>query len=130
MKKNAQTAIEFVILTGFILFFFTTFFLAIQGNMSDKLKQKQNLMLKETALAVQDEINLALDSSDGYYREFEVPEKIGNQDYDISLVDDMVYLKTKDEKLAMSLPIAKVTGQVVKGQNTIKKENGEVKINS
>ena len=42
----------------------------------------------------------------------------------------MVYLKTKDEKLAMSLPIAKVTGQIVKGQNTIKKENGEVKINS
>ena len=98
--------------------------------MSDKLKQKQNLMLKETALAVQDEINLALDSSDGYYREFNVPEKIGNQDYDISLVDDMVYLKTKDEKLAMSMPIAKVTGQVVKGANIIKKENGEIKINS
>src|SRR3989344_2161499 len=96
-KKRAQTAIEFVILVGFILFFFTTFFLAVQGNMSDKIKQKQNLMLKETALAVQDEINLALDSSEGYYREFEVPEKIGNQDYDISLVDDMVYLKTKDE---------------------------------
>ena len=130
MNEKAQTAIEFVILVGFILFFFTIFFISIQENMSDKLSEKQNLMLKQTALTIQDEINLALDSSDGYSREFNVPEKIGNRDYDVSLVEDMVYLKTQDEKYAMALPIAKVTGQVVKGKNIIKKENGEIKINS
>ena len=130
MNEKAQTAIEFAILVGFILFFFTIFFISIQENMSDKLSEKQNLMLKQTALTIQDEINLALDSSDGYSREFNVPEKIGNRDYDVSLVEDMVYLKTQDEKYAMALPIAKVTGQVVKGKNIIKKENGEIKINS
>ena len=128
-KKKAQTAIEFVILVGFILFFFTAFFLAIQENMSDKINEKQNLMLKETALAIQDEINLALESSEGYYREFKIPDKIGNRDYEVSLVEDSVYLRTNDGKYAIALPIAKVTGEIVKGRNTIKKENGEIKIN-
>ena len=129
MEKRAQTAIEFVILVGFILFFFTAFFLAIQENMSDKINEKQNLMLKETALAIQDEINLALESGEGYSREFKIPDKIGNRDYEGSLVEDMVYLKTTNEKYAIALPIAKVSGEVVKGTNTIKKENGEIKIN-
>ena len=126
--KKSQTAIEFVILISFILFFFTVFFLAIQGNMSDKIREKQNLMVKDIALAVQDEINLALQSSDGYRREFKIPEKIGNQDYEINITEEMVYVRIDDE-YAMALPVTNITGDVRKGDNTIKKENGEIKLN-
>lgn len=128
-NKQAQSAIEFVILIGFILFFFTVFFLAIQGNMADKLKEKQNLAIKEVALTVQDEINLASRSSDGYYREFKIPEKISNKDYDINITEDMVYVRTQDGKSAIALPVATVTGGIDTGENIIKKENGEVKLN-
>ena len=129
MEKEAQSAIEFVILIGFILLFFTMFFLAIQENMSDKIREKQNLALKEVVLTVQDEINLAFKSSDGYSRKFKLPEKIGNQDYDINIIEGMVYVRTKNEKYAMALPIVTVEGEINKGSNDILKEKGMVYLN-
>ena len=57
--KKAQTAIEFVVLVGIVLFFFTGFFLLVQENMSDKIMEKRDLIIKDIALGVQDEVNLA-----------------------------------------------------------------------
>jgi len=128
-NKKSQSAIEFVILIGFVLFFFTVFFLTIQENMSDKLKQKTNLAVKEVALTVQDEINLASKASGGYYREFKIPDKISGRDYKINITENLVSIKTLDNKYAMALPVAATTGQINTGTNIIKKENGEIKIN-
>lgn len=128
-QRKSQTSIEFMILLAFVLFFFVLFFLAIQEINADKIKERKNLRIKEIALSVQDEINLALETSDGYYREFEIPEKIEEQEYDINIVEDMVYIKTQDAKYAIALPVAEVAGQIVKGQNYIRKENGIVYLN-
>jgi len=78
--KLSQSAIEFLILTGFLLFSFTIFFGVIQGNMSDKLKERQDLAVKSVAITVQDEINLASQSMDGYYRQFKIPEEINGRE--------------------------------------------------
>lgn len=128
MAKKSQTAIEFVILIGFLLFFFTVFFLTIRENMSEKIKERQNLLVRDIAIIVQDEINLALEASDGYYREFKIPQNINGKDYDIDIVESMVYVNLQD-KHAISLPVANVTGNIAKGSNIIKKENGEIKLN-
>lgn len=129
--SKSQTAIEFVILIAFVLFFFVTFSLVIQGNMSDKLREKKNLAIKEIALTVQDEINLASSSSDGYFRTFKLPKDLNGQAYNIELNEGMVYIYTFDNKYAMALPIANVTvvNLIQKGVNNITKENGEVKLN-
>lgn len=127
--KKSQTAIEFIILVGFLLFFFTVFFVAIQESTGEKVKERQNDIVKETAFAIQDEINLAFKSSEGYTREFNVPGKIGNQDYSVSIVEDLIYLKTDDGKNAIALPIPQITGNIVKGANIIKKQNGEIRLN-
>lgn len=127
--RHAQSAIELVILIGAVLFFFTVFFLLIQENMADKLKQKRNLIAMETALQVKNEIAIASETSDGYYREFDIPKKIGSQEYDISLTEDLVYIKTHDEKIALALPVMKATGQPLKGTNTIQKQEGVVYLN-
>jgi len=129
-NKNAQTAIEFVILVGFVLFFFSVFFLAIQGNLSDKLKEKQTLAVKSVALTMQDEINLAFQSTEGYYREFTIPENLNGIEYEVTIADDMVYVKTEDGKHAIALPVPIIeVDSVVKGLNVIRKEDGEVKLN-
>ena len=130
LSKSAQSSIEFVILVGAVLFFFTVFFLLIQENMLDKINERKNILLKETALTVQNEINLALGSNDGYLRFFKIEDKIGNQDYEIEIVNDMVYLKTSDNKNAIALPVAKINGQVQKGTNKIEKKEGEIFLNS
>lgn len=130
-SKRSQSAIEFMILTGFLLFSFTIFFIAIQGNMSDELKERQALAVKNVAITVQDEINLAFQSSDGYYRKFKIPENINGEGYEINITEGLVYLRTDDGKYAIALPVKNVTGDVKKQPNinVIKKENGEIKLN-
>jgi hypothetical protein len=128
-SKRSQSAIEFFILTGFLLFSFTIFFVAIQGNMEDKLRERQELAIKNVAITVQDEINLASQSMEGYYRQFKIPENINGKEYEINATEGLVYVKTLDGKYALALPVKKITGDVQKGNNIIKKENGIVKLN-
>ncbi len=129
MNKELQTSLEFVIMVGFVLLFFSVFLFIIQSNMSDKIQQRTGLELKVIASDAQSEINLALEASDGYSREFEIPEKVGNMDYDINVVEEMVYVNTTDSRNALALPVPNVTGNLQKGKNTIRKEEGEIILN-
>lgn len=125
--KRAQTAIEFIMMVAFLLFFFTLFLLAVQESSSDKMKENRDIVIREIALEIKDEINMAYSSSEGYLREFDIPLKAGNQDYEVSLVEDMVYVKSGGSSIA--LPIILVEGNIRKGINEIKKENGKIIIN-
>lgn len=128
--KKAQTAIEFVILVGFLMMAFTLFFLIIQQNMSDKLNDRQNAQIKEIALTVKNEINLAFQSSDGYRREFELVKNPYGGDYNIEIQENIVLVKSADGAHAISFAVQEVSGQILKdGINVIRKENGEVKLN-
>jgi hypothetical protein len=129
MDQKLQSSIEFVIIVGFVMVFFSVFLLIIQENVSTKLEQKQSRMVNELVTEVQDEINLALEASDGYSREFFVPEKIANREYGLAVVGGMVYLKTTDGKYAVALPIPQVNGTFQNGTNIIRKENGEIILN-
>lgn len=129
LRKKSQSSIEFVILIVFILFFFTIFFIAVQSNISSTSKSREGSVIKEIALTVQDEINLAYKSSDGYFRKFRLPDKIANQDYTLIIVEESVYIKTSDNKNALALPVIPVIGNINKGENQIRKENGTVYLN-
>ena len=129
-EKKSQSSIEFIILVGFMLFFFTLFFIAIQSNISSTSESREVTMIKEIALTVQNEINLAYKSSDGYSRKFKLPEKIANQDYTLIIEEEDVYIKTADNKIALALPVIPVTGNINKGENQIRKENDTVYLNS
>jgi len=125
--KKSQSAIEFVVLFSALLFFFSVFFLVIQEQNAEKILEQQNALLKTTAYDVQGEIAIAFKSSEGYSREFIVPEKMGNSDYDINIIEGMVY--ANDSRNAVALPVQEVDGNLVKGVNVIKKENGRVALN-
>jgi len=128
--RRAQSAIELVILIGFVLFFVTVFLLGLQVNIGDKTNNNKDLVLYDVAATVQDEVNLALASTDGYYREFRLRESILGDEYEVSIVDSFVYVRTVDERHATSLPIADVVGTTVNaGANVIRKENGVIYLN-
>jgi hypothetical protein len=129
-NKKAQSAIEFVVLVGAVLFFFIAFLFSVQFNISDRTKENLNLAIQEIALSVQDEINLAVESSDGYFREFEIPEKAINLDYEVNIIENVVYVRTNDGKYAISFPVSNVSGDVQKGTNSIRRENGIIYLNS
>jgi hypothetical protein len=129
MTSRAQIAIEFLMIVGAVVFFASLFLLAIQGNQQIKINQHQNIQLKEIALTVQNEINLALESSDGYSRQFEIPELAGMREYEIVIDAGIVYIKTTDDNYALTLPIPEITGDINKTQNKIEKINGQIFLN-
>jgi len=131
MKKRAQSAVEFIVLVGFVIFFVVAFLLVVQGNISGRVVESRNLVVKDIAFTVVDEVNLAANSVDGYYRNFTLPEKIINEDYNITVVDGFVYVATLDGRYTITLPVGEnVVGDVVKRENTIRRAAGVVYLNS
>ena len=130
MSKKSQSAIEFMILLGLMLFIFLAYSQTFQKNLGERSKEQRVLIIQDLALTVQNEINLAHSSVDGYERTFKIPQQILNIGYSITLVDNLVYIVTEDQKISLALPIQNVTGQIQKGNNLIRKVNGEILLNT
>lgn len=127
--KKGQGAIEFMIIFGVILVFFVLFFAIIKGNHSDKNKEKIDTLLRNVALDLRDEINIAASASEGYTRNFTLPNNVLGNDYTVILTNfGDVYLTA--EGYAVSYSASTINGQPVKGINQIRKEHGEVYLNS
>ena len=127
MRGKAQTGAEFLIISGIVLFLLTVFFLVINNNISERNNEYEALLVKNIALNVVNEISLAFESSEGYVREFQLPEKINGQDYEIRLVSGNVYVATN--RNAISLSVKDVEGEIKKGGNKIEKRDGRVYLN-
>jgi len=128
MNRKAQGAIEFLIIFSAMFFFFIVFLLIIQNNVAEKNLEKENLVAINIALSVKDEIGLANGASEGYYRQFNIPQNLLGKDYNIEIIDQRVFISA--EKIGISYLVLDVTGTLVKGTNTIRKENGNVLLNS
>ena len=126
--KKSQSALEFMLIAGAVLFFYVAILYALQVNTADQTRANRVSALKEVALAVQGEIEIANSASDGYKRVFFLPNTILNGvDYNAQVAGDVIYVNTTSDALALS--ISNVTGQLVKGNNTIMKTNGSVYLN-
>jgi len=125
--RLGQGAIEFVIIFGALLVFFIIFFTAIQSNITDKNAEKERIIAQNVALDVQEEISIAADASDGYIRNFTTPLNIFGKSYTLNITDGRLGIKM--DGFSATYKIAEVTGEIYVGENTIKKENGEVKLN-
>ena len=129
MASNAQSSIEFIILLGAIIFFFSLILLTVQYRLEDKAYEQREAILNDIVLTVQEEFALAQKSSDGYERIFTLPLKVLNLDYDIVLDGSQVYAITEDEKHAISFPVVNVTGIIQPGDNLLRKSNGTIYLN-
>ncbi len=126
-SKISQGTIEFVIITTSIVFFFTLFFLVIQNNLELKGKEREEIVVKNLALYIQNEIEIAKKASNGYMRSFEIPEEIEGKEYGAQIIDGLVYVNTT--RTALSIVVGNVSGDIQKGENIIKKENENVYLN-
>jgi len=111
------------------MFFTALFLLVVQQDTSEESYKKENILLKDIALTVQNEINLAVESGDGYLREFDLPEKAGNLDYEIIIDNKIIYIKTTPLRHALTVPSPEIIGNVNKTHNIIKKTSGVIYLN-
>jgi hypothetical protein len=131
-KKNklGQSALEFLILVMVVFVIFLGLIASVQYNIGQKNKDIYERELKEVGLNVQNEIELAHSSSDGYVRDFEILKLIGGKNYEINITEGVIYVRTEDLEFAVIFSIEDVVGDVVKGVNRIRREGGVVYLNS
>ena len=124
--KKSQIMIEFVLITGIVLATAVIFIAALSQN---KALHRSNefFLVKDVALKIQNEISVTSYIEDGYSRQFELPEKINNKDYNISIINNTLTVWTNTTSFVA--PILNITGYLKKETNTITKANGVTYIN-
>lgn len=128
-KIKAQTAIEFLIVSIAVFLFFFSFLSVINWNNSVKLREKNFLAVENLAREIQGEINLAVESSDGFERTFVIPSKIIGRDFEVNVSNGGIYLITDDGDFSVAVEIPEVEGDFVIGENVVRKINGEIYLN-
>lgn len=129
-KTNAQFAIEFIVLLGFMFLVFVGFLAVVTNKILDAKGDEKLKIAEEIALIAKDEIDLASGFSDGYKREFQIPNTIDGNDFDIEILFDReLVVNYLDAEYVVFLP-DNVEGNVGKGVNEILKVGGKVVVSN
>jgi hypothetical protein len=83
---RGQSSVEFASLMGFMLLVFTLYFSAVTNRFVEVEAANARSAIEDVSGYMQAELGLAAAASDGYYREFEIPEQIGGRAYNISIL--------------------------------------------
>jgi tRNA(Met) C34 N-acetyltransferase TmcA len=126
-QRKAQSSIEFVVIIAAVLFFFLAFLSVIERNTEKKNFEQEQIAAREIVLGIKNEINLASEASDGYSRYFKVDNNLLGKEYEITISDNMIYIKSN--KIGMAYRVVNFSGQIQKGENFIKKQNGTIYLN-
>jgi hypothetical protein len=136
-QRKAQTSMEFVILTGFMLLAFLSFYIVIQSKLVEANSENTDNAAIQAELLVVNELRVAESVTDGYYREFELPQKINDMNYNISIMSGVantpeIVIKYSNKERVYFVPQTYVSGlsNVSKGKNNISKDNGIILIQS
>lgn len=123
-RKKSQSAMEFILMIGFVIFFFTIALLAVDSLILEQSANKEDLAVKSIATNIVNEISMAHSASEGYERNFNIPEEANLQ---VSLIDGFVQVKKGSRSTAY--PVYPVIGNLQNRTNTIKKINNTVYLN-
>ncbi len=124
---KAQIIIEFSIMFA-ALAMLSLIVLQLISLKTDELKSESDMAtLEGYGRSIQNEIMMAYNSKPGYQRNFSVPDKINDRDYNISLSNNYLILTQGSRTVFFALP--DVQGSIKKGYNLIKNEKGRVEVN-
>ena len=126
-QKKSQAAIEFMILVGILFFLLFLFGLSQLADAKRAYAEKESELVYDLALKLQEEIRVASLVEEGYARNFTIPLKLENFDYEISV--DSGFLTVASGTALYSVRIPNITGPINKGPNYIRKEGGAVYFN-
>lgn len=138
-SRKAQTSMEFVILTGFMLMAFLIFYIVIQSKLVEANKNTIDLAAKQVETIVVNELKVAESVSDGYYREFELPQRVNGMNYTLSIIpgpsqgssdipEVVIKYNGRERVYFVSQAYVSNLSKVGKGLNNISKINGTILI--
>ena len=120
---------EFFIFIGLTALAVGIFTLASLDQIKEFYDKREYIFLKDLALKLQTEINLAATAEDGYQRQFTIPDRLGNTvNYSIIIKNNETLIVYSDKSLHV-VSVPKVIGNITKNTNTITKSGGVVNLN-
>jgi hypothetical protein len=130
-RKKAQSSMEFVILTGFMVLTFLVFYIVIQSKLIESNRDSTDKAMKQVETLIVNELKVAESVTDGYYREFSLPPRINGLDYNVSIMAGAgdtpeIVIKYGGKERVYFVPQTYVasTSTAGKGMNNISKDNG------
>jgi hypothetical protein len=128
VNTKAQVAFEFVVLVALLFTVMIIFSAFVSDNYSSVQSDTDYFKLKDVALSVKSEINLAIALGDGYQRSFFVPLTIDGLEYNITRENGFLMFSSTGTEYMVNVP--PFTGDVQKGNNIIKKLGGAIEVNT
>lgn len=131
-RKRGQVAIEFVMLSimGFLILFGAI--ISLGAINSEKKVERTYIETEDLGRSIQEEIILAADLETGYERKFTLPGSLSGVEVNYTIGNTSIntsYIKIDSDDLTKIYEIPLVHGTIVTGTNTIKKENGTIRLN-
>ncbi len=126
--RRAQVAFEFVVLVSVLFTALIVFTVFVRDNFSEMQSDTDYFKLKDVALSVKAELNLAIALEDGYQRSFFLPLTIDGLEYNITRENGFLEFSSDGTEYTVNVP--PFVGDVYKGNNVIRKVDGVVEVNT
>lgn len=124
---KSQISAEFLTFVG-IAFLFAIVFVALSASNVKELNSKEEYFLvRDTALRIQSEIDIASQVEDGYERYFTLPTTLNGIEYNVSINNNVLSVWT--ENAVHAAPVPNITGKLDKSKNKIIKVDNAIFVN-
>lgn len=127
-SHKGQISIELFIFFGIALLFFLFITAVVADRQNSEGKNQERYQLDQIANQLQQEIYIAASVQDGYTRTFSIPQTIQGKNYTPSIYDDTT-LSISVQDTEVIRRIFPVIGQPQKGENQIRKNDGQITLN-
>ncbi|MBI2659988.1 hypothetical protein HYX07_02405 [Candidatus Woesearchaeota archaeon] len=127
MRSRAQISAEFYVFLGLAFLIAIAFEIASLDQLNDFRSERESAAVKDLALKLQKEALIAANVEDGYVRVFEVPDKLEDINYSLTVQNYTIIVQSKNEVYFVGIPRA--IGNFTKGTNKINKTGGVIYIN-
>jgi uncharacterized protein (UPF0333 family) len=130
IKKRGQVAMEFLLLISIAFMIFLVYIMVTRNKVVDISMEEEYIQLQDFTDSTRNEILVASQVEDGYYREFTLPQKIGDKyEYTIYInqTTDQLLINTTNHQENTEIP--HVNGTIQKGTNIITKEERKIYLN-
>jgi hypothetical protein len=132
MKKQAQIAIEFLLIIAMAFAIVLTFLLSILAISENNTKTKSYYDMEDMGKSLQQEFLLAVELEDGYTRKINLPVTLNGLRYNVSIANtnnSYYYMIFNYESTELYYLIPPVNGTIVLGNNLLVKRNNALRIN-
>ncbi len=133
--RRAQAAIEFMVLSGFMILVFSTFFLVVQQRSQVLAEQNRLEEVSRVSDRISDEIRIAGRVRPGYERTFVLPPLIDEDPYTVQLIpleapSEVIITYGDGEEYVTFLDVNLTSGSsIIPGKNLIRKPpNGSITV--